>query len=537
MRLFRALILVVTASVSAQEKAAEMAMIEGRVIDSVSGEPVRKANVTLMLNSGGMARVMAGLATQPVPRAVIRAARPAETTLVTDANGNFRATVTPGTYQARAERNGYVNLPSALNSITVSAGETAKAVTIKLNKHGVITGRVLDEDGEPVARINVQQLKWMQANGRRTLIPQGSTSTNDLGEFRIFGISPGRYLVSAQANVGGGGSVGRSRQTYATIFFPGVADPSAAQAVEITPGATRQGIDLRLQKVAVVNISGKVSGLAPGTTPERRMGAMVMLVPRNSPLMMGGMMQHAVPVSPQGDFEMPNVPAGSYVLTAQTQGPNQDRRIARLNVEVGDRDLAGLSLSLEPSLTLNAQIRAEDSPALVGLTVYLQGSGPNANSYGRADAEGKIALANLDKDVYRTSVTGLPAGYYVKSIQLGSFDAKDSLDLTAGVAGELMITLEKGTAEISGQVIGKDQKPATAAQVIILNGRHEMVRTGQTDAQGHYSIRELPPGDYRLAATADPDLSDPDTLDRLATSAEKITLARSAKETRQLEMR
>ena len=262
-----------------------------------------------------------------------------------------------------------------------------------------------------------------------------------------------------------------------------------------------------------------------------------MLVPRNSPLMMGGMMQHAVPVSPQGDFEMPNVPAGSYVLTAQTQGPNQDRRIARLNIEVGDRDLAGLALSLEPSLTLNAQIRAEDSPALAGLTVYLQGSGPMANSYGRADAEGKIALANLDKDVYRTSVTGLPAGYYVKSIQLGSFDAKDSLDLTAGVAGELMITLEKGTAEISGQVIGKDQKPATAVQVIVLNARHEMVRTSQTDAQGHYSIRELPPGDYRLAATADPDLSDPDTLDRLATSAEKITLARSAKETRQLELR
>ena len=86
-----------------------------------------------------------------------------------------------------------------------------------------------------------------------------------------------------------------------------------------------------------------------------------------------------------------------------------------------------------------------------------------------------------------------------------------------------MITLEKGTAEISGQVMGKDQKPAIAVQVIVLNARHEMARTGQTDAQGHYSIRsirELPPGDYRLA-----------------TGAEKITLAHSANETRQLEIR
>ena len=85
--------------------------------------------------------------------------------------------------------------------------------------------------------------------------------------------------------------------------------------------------------------------------------------------------------------------------------------------------------------------------------------------------------------------------------------------------------------------MGKDQKPAIAAQVIVLNARHETVRMGQTDAQGHYSIRELPPGDYRVAATADADFSDPDTLDRLATTGEKITLARSAKETRQLEIR
>ena len=513
-----------------------MATIEGRVIDSVTGEAIRKANVTLMLSSGGMARVMASPATPPA-RPVSRATRPAETALVTDANGNFRATVTPGTYQARAERNGYVTLPGTLTAIAVSAGEAAKAVTIKLSKHGVITGRVLDEDGEPLARVNVQQLKWMQANGRRTLLQQGSTATNDLGEFRIFGIAPGRYLVSAQGNVGGFGSLGRSRQTYATVFFPGVTDPSAAQAVEITPGTTRQGIDLRLQKVAVVTISGKVGGLAPSTSPERRTGAMVMLVPRNSLLMMGGMMQHAVPVSPQGDFEMPNIPAGSYVLTAQTQGPNQDRRIGRLNIEVGDRDLAGLSLSLEPSLTLSARVRAEDSPSLAGLTVYLQGSAPMANSYGRADAEGRIALANLDKDLYRASVNGLPAGYYVKSMQLGSFDAKESLDLTAGVAGELIITLEKGTAEISGQVMGKDQKPAIAAQVIVLNARNEIVRMGQTDAQGHYIIRELAPGDYRVAVTADADFSDPDTLDRLATTGEKITLVRSAKETRQLELR
>ena len=118
----------------------------------------------------------------------------------------------------------------------------------------------------------------------------------------------------------------------------------------------------------------------------------------------------------------------------------------------------------------------------------------------------------------------------------GSFDAKDTLDLTSGLAGELTITLEKGTAELTGRVLDKDQKPVARAYVLLINARQQAY-SAQTDPQGQYTIKEVAPGDYHLIATTTANYYDPDELDRLTRQAEKITLARSGKESRQLELR
>ncbi len=468
----------------------------------------------------------------------------AETGFITDANGNFRTTLAPGTYQARAERNGYVNLPMAPPSVTVTSGETTKGVTIKLNKHGVISGRVLDEDGEPLAHAQVQALKWTMTgvNGQRSLMPNGFATTNDLGEYRMFGLPPGKYYVSAQSNnnMERGARV-RSRRIYTTTYLPGVTEVSAAQAVEITPGLTRQGTDIRLLKVNVVQVSGKVNGLPAVGAADRRGGMNVMLLARNSPTSFMPGPRNFAEVTPQGDFEIQNVPSGSYILTTTSFGPSDSKRSGHLSLDVGDRDVTGVTLNLEPSFSLNAQIRAEGEPALSNMSIYLQARnfGPTTMmaSYGRPDAQGKLSIANLSSDVYQLRANGLPAGYYVKSIQLGNVESKDTVDLSAGAAGDLVITLEKGTAEVTGIVMGKDQKPAVGVQVILLKATGETARTGTTDAQGRYTIGEIPPGDYRLTPISEGEINDPDIMDKLATTAEKITLARSAKETRKLELK
>ena len=517
--------------------------LNGRVVDSVTGEPIRKASVALLPNTDAGPRLARFLNGQALPTA-LNSFPKLSSTFLTDAAGNFQARVTPGTYFASADRSGFVESEDSAATITVADGETTPTLTLKLHKQGVITGRVFNEDGEPMARAMVQPLRWMVAggpNGHRTLMPQGdsTTSTNDLGEYRILGLRPGKYLLSAQSSYRGHNDLA-AREAYTTLYFPNVAELAAAQPIEVPPGGIRQGVDFRLTKTSVVRLSGRVSPMPSPNAERRSVNTMVTLSPRSAVSPMARIdRQRSAQVNPQGEFLLTQVPSGSYTLTANTLGPNQDRRTARIIVEVGDRDLNGIALALEPPLTLNGRFVADDPTApLASLTAHLQAesSAQSVAAYGRADAQGRFVINNLERDAFHARFNGLPAGHYVKSVQLGSLDAKSTLDLSAGVPGELVVTLEKGTAELTGRLIHPSQNPAPRLQVLLINAQME-VRAARADAQGQYSFKEITPGDYRLIATATSDFSDPDTLTRLANQAQKITLPRSARETRQLELR
>ena len=391
MRLFSLLIFV--AHLHAFQAPPATGVLQGRVVDSESGEPLRKANVVLNLKGTGMVgdfgRSVAINRPTGVGVPMISPNGSPATSLVTDANGTFRATLPPGEYLAWLEKTGYIYIPgqTAMASITVTAGETTNGIVFKMNKHGVIAGRVLDEDGEPVAQVQVTALRWMLANGQRSLMSQnGGTMTNDLGEYRIFGLPPGKYVVSAQAHLR---PDQQSHQSYAKVYFPGVTDLGAAQRIEVTSGAVRHGTDLRLQKVRVVKVSGKVSGLSTPDQPGevRRGGAMVMLVSRHSGPAIPMGPQPSAPVQPNGQFEIQAVAAGSYVLRVNVFGPSQNQRSAPLNLEVGDRDISGVSLQVEAAVELKGQVRTEGAPALSQMMVFLEETQPG--DAGRLRASGR----------------------------------------------------------------------------------------------------------------------------------------------------
>ena len=81
--------------------------------------------------------------------------------------------------------------------VTVTAGQDLRDVVVKLMPAGIITGRVLDEEGDPVEAVSIQLLRPQYMNGKRQMTPQRGGVTNDLGEYRLSGIDPGRYLLSA----------------------------------------------------------------------------------------------------------------------------------------------------------------------------------------------------------------------------------------------------------------------------------------------------------------------------------------------------
>ena len=155
-------------------------VIEGTVVDEVTGEPVRRAGV--MLNGQRTSNAGESLVVQ------------------TQADGRFHFEgLEPGSFYLVARKSGYVDsgMRGRMTPIQLTSAEKKTGITIKLTPQGIIAGRIFDEEGDPVQGAHVQiyqrrkvegKLRWQSANGG---------ATNDRGEYRIAGLTAGEYAVSA----------------------------------------------------------------------------------------------------------------------------------------------------------------------------------------------------------------------------------------------------------------------------------------------------------------------------------------------------
>src|SRR5574340_1359530 len=203
-----------------QYKPEEYCTVEGLVVNAATGEPLKKAGIRLRRADGG-----SGMRSYSA---------------TTDASGKFTiADVAPGAYRLSAQRNGFVDADwNAASAFSLSPRQRMTDVSLRMLPHGVITGRVLDEDGEPVAGINVYAMRYRYPQGRRQLSTFGEASTNDLGEYRIYGLPPGRYVLRAtpRSSYGRGGPAEQPEEQYVPTFFPGSADAASAAPVEVGAG-------------------------------------------------------------------------------------------------------------------------------------------------------------------------------------------------------------------------------------------------------------------------------------------------------------
>ena len=170
--------------------------------------------------------------------------------------------------------------------IELADAQTLDKADVTLPRGSVLSGRVLDEFGEPVADANVGAMRMQFVNGRRRLVNAGRNSqTNDLGQFRLYGLPPGEYYVSAtlrSMDLAIGDMI-RHRRTggsspnsgYAPTYYPGTASPADAQRVTVAVGQELGSIDIALAPVKLA----KITGTAMGSDGKPLAGAMVMLMP------------------------------------------------------------------------------------------------------------------------------------------------------------------------------------------------------------------------------------------------------------------
>ena len=500
----------------------EKGVLAGKVLNSVTGEPVRKAQVALMNMSAA-------------PKG--KQESPGGGSALTDAAGGFEFTaLASGNYALVASREGFdssnVHGEPKLLRVTLAAGEEKRDLVIRLMPLGVITGRILDEDGDPIRRAEVQAMVYQYTAAGRQLEARGNAVSDDLGAYRIYEVEPGRYYLRA-GSMGMMHYGGLGRESYGASYYPGTRDPTAASIIEVGAGLTLEGINLTLRPTKVANIRGRV--MNPGNN---------LIVG----LMKEGGGYNTGVNDPDGKFELQGVSPGSYILTAASTVGGRNCS-ARLPIQVGATDLEGIELHLMPPVEVAGQIRIEgktsDKLSRLYIGLESEGRGMGSMADGGPKEDGSFVLQGLEPAVYQVSAQA-PEDLYLKAVRWGDRDVMQSgLDLTQGAAeSRLVVVMSANGGQIDGEVEDDQSAPVVAATVTLVPSgaplSKSLFKWAKTSPAGHFRMQGIAPGSYKLFAWEAVDINElmynPDFLKPFGSQAQSIEISEGSKESVQLKL-
>lgn len=490
----------------AQTNDKDKCRVEGQVLNSVTGLPVRKAAVTLFDVSGLDQAAAASSSAQG------KTVRENPATL-TDAEGRFVfAGLEPGSYGLSAERSGYrsqsYGIPWAGGNnepVKLTAGDARTGLAIKLMPLGTITGRVVDEDGDPIRNVSVSAQVYVPTPDGRKLEARGSGSTNDLGEYRIFDLQPRKYFLKAEP-IGrqqfGSGSIKKNVEWFVTAYYPGSQEERGAQPLDLTPGRQLQGVDFTLHKGHLMTLHGRV------IVPEGAANVTVFLGQRHE----GGSSSSMFDAKADGSFQMLGLDPGDYVVGARCMVDGK-RYEAYTPLLVGTADITDLEIRPEHPLNITGRLRIEGTASAKpsNIVVALGAKLGFSQGSGNVHDDGTFSVRDVPRDIYAVDLQNIP-GMFVKSIRLGNADISETgLDLTnASGDAEIAIVLSARAATVEGRVVNEKGEPAAHAMVALIAAdsasgssekRNRWPRGGAgSDTAGHFEINDVVPGSYRLYA-------------------------------------
>lgn len=487
-------------------------IIAGRVIDAESGAPIRRAEI-VAVNPERMD-----------PRAV-----------VTDDNGTFEiAGLEGGRWQITAAKIGYWTQQlgqrrpfEPAQPLTLANGTRGRA-DFALLRAGAITGRIHDEFGESLAAVRVNVLRARVVQKRRYLERIGDGDlTDDTGAFRLYGLPPGEYYVTASLRTAPVDSVVQT--TYAPTYYPGTASFAEARRITISAG-TDVAVDFPVLPLRPARVTGLVLD-SSGTPADAFLELSSDAGELGTPSGVGGA------TLPDGTFTLPDVPPGSYTLNVSLKGNSASGdESATMRLDVYGDDIAGLTVVTTKPATVRGTIVAD-----AGVTERL----PSTLSIvtRSTQANGSATFAEPEQNAFRLTVPvgpfrfdiDPPEGWSVKAILVRGTDVSDTaLDLGGEQNVPVRIVLTNRLSEISGTVAANTD--GGAAQVIVFPADSarwvlpsRFVKSAAADAQGRFRITGLPAGSgYLIAAVdglEDGEGDDPDFLVRVRDLATPFDLA------------
>ena len=503
----------------------------------------------------------------PVRRAQVRAnigGQPGARTTATGVDGRFELRDLPaGRWTLSVSKPGFVTQRygqrrpfETVQPLELTEGQKMDGANFLLLRGGVINGRLQDDLGDPVANVRVIVQRRQMVDGTRRLVGMGvNDETDDTGSFRLYGLAPGEYYVSATARPNAFFEQPGDVAGYAPTFYPGTFNVSEAQRVVVGAGE-EVSIGFSLLPVRLSRITGSVVSQSTEVA-----GGMVQLSSATD-VSEGPVFTQGGGIGSDGTFTINNVPPGSYVLNARSgvgngrggrgARPAGEMEIGTLSVVVGDGDLTGVTIALTRGASISGTVVTEGSAPITLSNLRIVGRasrtmiGPNMQGSG-VSATGGFQLSSL-AGTLSLRVENLPQQWMVKSIVVGSSDVTDgTFDLrgTEQIANARIVLTDR-LSEVNGTVKARNQ-PAKDSNVIVFAEDAALwtfptryVRTSRADAQGRFTLRGLPPGTTYLVAAVDSvdegEWQDPEFLERLRDEASRVSFREGETKTLSLDL-
>jgi len=498
--------------------------ISGTVVSAATGSPLAQTRVTLTdtVNSRNAASLLTG----------------------DDGRFAFRQ-LGPGKYSLQGSRRGYLISGYQQHGQFWSAIVTGEEVetqnlVLRLMPAAVLSGKVLDETGEPVRGAEVKLYMEERTNAMPRIMPAGNSQTNDLGVFEFFSLSPGKYFAAVSAKPwyavhppsAPPGTTGvppvvvdKSLDvTYPTTYYGGTTASDEASPI-LMKGGNREEIEIRLAPVESLHLLFHVPAEAQQQgfqVPilEKRVFDSVDAIP----------IQAVNPISP-GVLELTGVPAGKYTLRIPgAQG--QAAKFAEADIPNDGQELETDKAEPAASMKLTVHL-ANDEAIPKQLALGLQDERGQIAAFDPVGADGQVAYDELAPGSYKIIAARTPEKAYAvgRILAQNGQPVGPGINITGGAELRLDVTLIEGVTSVAG-FVKRGEKPASGIMVVLIpaspESQPDLFRRDQSDSDGSFSLPDIIPGAYTVAAIEDAwdfDWSQPSALARYAQKGQPVTIS------------
>lgn len=553
---------------------AEAAAISGRMLNAQTGEGLGKVELRLFSRNAGTGSAPGVYST--------RTTRDGTFLLDGLPAGDYMLTLTRQSFAtSAAELRGFPSARPQANGWTVSlrAGQALQGIEFRIPPAAVVTGHVVDEDGEPMSGVAIEAEQYRYMQGVKTLAARGRAISDDRGIYRIYGLSPGRYFVKAlgsslRSRIGaairggafsglGGGPGGAMREpggrpgagyagagaaaledsvAYLETYYPNARSAPDAIPLQLAPGAEMGGIDFTLAPSPAYSISGTVEGLdeVPVADGAQRPVVFVGVRPNGQPGF--GNAAGLAQVNPStGAFTLRNLAPGGYEVIARSNARRGGSAVGAVQVTVGNASINGVHIPLYQDVTIPGKVtlpNGYETASLARMSITPIRRLNPVRSIARADANGAFDITLSRAEAPRFAFTNIPDGLYVKRVLIGGVDIMGSTSTTLpGVSGSMTVELAADGASLSGALNDSQGKPLANARVTLIPASafetedslaasvwRRSVAAGE---DGSFEIPAIAPGRYRVYAfeslDADPSF-DPDFLSNFGQRWKELNL-------------